>query len=123
ESDWRAAEQSGTYRLSTRGARLEEIGFVGAAFDYQVAVVGAVLYSDALEPIVVLVIDTELLDVPVVAENLEGGDEVFPHIYGPVPTRAVVDVLSARTTSDGRFAVATPRGGPLAVPDQVPHHF
>lgn len=105
EGDWKAAEQSGTYRVSTRGARLEDIGFIHAGFEHQVAVVGAVLYRDAPEPLVVLVIDTGLLDVPVVVENLEGGDEAFPHIYGPLPARAVVDVLSAVMTTDGRVVV------------------
>jgi uncharacterized protein (DUF952 family) len=41
------------------------------------------LYADATEPFVVLVIDTELLDVPVNIESLEGGDEQFPCIYAP----------------------------------------
>ena len=29
---------------------------------------------------------------PVVAENLEGGEELFPHIYGPIPITAVTEV-------------------------------
>jgi uncharacterized protein (DUF952 family) len=112
ESDWKAAEQSGTYRGSTRGARLDDVGFVHAGFEHQVSVVGGIVYRDASEPLVVLVIDTEHLDVPVVVENLEGGDEMFPHIYGPLPVRAVVDVLAAVITPDGRFVVREPRDGP-----------
>ena len=27
-----------------------------------------------------------------VAENLEGGEELFPHIYGPIPITAVTEV-------------------------------
>ncbi len=105
ESDWKAAERSGAYRVSTRGARLDDVGFIHAGFEHQVSVVGAVMYRDAPEPLVVLVIDTVRLDVPVVVENFEAGDEKFPHIYGPLPTQAVVDVLAAAITPDGRFVV------------------
>ena len=27
-----------------------------------------------------------------IAENLEGGEELFPHIYGPIPVAAVTEV-------------------------------
>ena len=59
------------------------------------ATIGAAFYADATAPLVVLVIDTDLLNAPVVVENLDGGDEGFPHIYGPLPTTAVVDVRRA----------------------------
>jgi uncharacterized protein (DUF952 family) len=95
ESDWQAAQQDGTYRVSTRGLSLDEVGFIHAGFEYQVATVGAAFYADASAPLVVLVIDTDLLNAPVVVENLDGGDEGFPHIYGPLPTTAVVDVRRA----------------------------
>ena len=42
-----------------------------------------------------LVVDTHLSTLPVIVENLDGGDEGFPHIYGPLPTTAVVDVRRA----------------------------
>jgi predicted ATPase/class 3 adenylate cyclase/uncharacterized protein (DUF952 family) len=109
EGDWEDAQQSGVYRVSTRGSRLEDIGFIHAAFEHQIAVIGAVLYGDTTEPVVVLVIDTEYLEIPVVFENLEGGDESFPHLYGPLPTGAVVDVLAAVVTTDGRFVLRKQR--------------
>ena len=109
ERDWESAEETGTYRVSTRGARLDDVGFIHAGFEHQVPIVGAALYKDASEPLVVLVIDTERLDVPVVVDNLEGGEEGFPHIYGPLPVRAVVDVRQASLTADGRFTVGEPR--------------
>jgi uncharacterized protein (DUF952 family) len=95
ESDWESAQQEGSYRISTRGLSLGEVGFIHAGFEHQVATVGAGFYADTTAPLVVLVIDTESLEVPVVVENLEGGDEGFPHIYGPLPTSAVVDVRRA----------------------------
>jgi uncharacterized protein (DUF952 family) len=53
----------------------------------------------------VLVIDTGQLDVPVVVENLEGG-EGFPHIYGALPARAVIEVRPAGVTSAGEFVIS-----------------
>ena len=67
---------------STRDAYLDEVGFIHAGFEHQVAAVGSFLYRNASEPLVVLAIDTDLLDAAVVVENLEGGSEAFPHIYG-----------------------------------------
>ena len=91
ESDWSSAQPVGEYRVSTRGALLDEVGFIHAGFERQVAGVAAAFYGDVTEPVVVLVIDTERLDVPVVVEDGGGGEE-FPHIYGPLPVEAVVDV-------------------------------
>ena len=108
ESDWRAAERDGEYRVSTRGKRLEDVGFIHAGFEHQVLDVGAAFYRDAPEPLAVLVIDTGQLDVPVVVENLEGGDEGFPHIYGALPARAVVEVRPAGVTSAGEFVISRP---------------
>ena len=40
-----------------------------------------------------LVVDTDLLDVPVVEEPVPGGTETYPHVYGPLYPEAVVEVL------------------------------
>ncbi len=95
-SEWKAAEETGSYRVSTRGAQLDDVGFIHAGFEHQVPIVGALFYRDAPEPLVVLVIDTELLDVPVVVENLDGGEEGFPHIYGPLAVRAPLSTFDRR---------------------------
>jgi uncharacterized protein (DUF952 family) len=102
-ADWDEAKRNGSYRVSTLGATLDEVGFIHASFEDQVARVGAAFYAGVRDPLVVLVIDVDRLDVPVVVENLDGGDETFPHIYGPVPTDAVVAVRPATVTPDGRF--------------------
>jgi uncharacterized protein (DUF952 family) len=108
-SEWKSAEEVGTYRVSTRGRSFEDVGFIHAGFEHQVPRVGAEIYKDVAEPLVVLVIDTERVDVPIRVENLEGGNEGFPHIYGPLRVCAVVDVRPANLTADGRFIVGEPR--------------
>ena len=40
-------------------------------------------YTDVTEPICLLAVDPNRVTAPVIAENLEGGVELFPHIYGP----------------------------------------
>jgi uncharacterized protein (DUF952 family) len=47
--------------------------------------------------LLLLSIDPARLDAEVRYENLEGGTELFPHIYGAIPVSAVVDVSPLRT--------------------------
>ncbi len=65
-----------------------------ASYAGQIAGVLQRFYADVTEPMCLLVIDPDKLGVPVVAENLIGGSELFPHIYGPVPVSAVVEVVA-----------------------------
>ena len=41
----------------------------------------------------------------VVVEDTTGGGEQFPHIYGPLPIDAVVDVLAAMINPAGDLVV------------------
>jgi uncharacterized protein (DUF952 family) len=54
---------------------------------------------------VVLVIDTRRLRAPVVVEDLADEGEAFPHIYGPLPIDAVVQVLAARVDAERDLVV------------------
>ena len=92
--DWEEARESeaGEYQVSTRGRTLAEEGFLHAAFAHQWEGVRERYYADVTEPLVLLEVDPALLDVPLVVETPEGADDAFPHIYGPLPVTAVVDV-------------------------------
>ena len=89
-ADWASARTSGAYTTSTQGRTLEQEGFLHASRREQVAGVFAAFYSNVPEPLVLLSIETDRLDVPW-REDPVGG-ETFPHIYGPLSPRAVVDV-------------------------------
>ena len=91
-ADWEAAQQAGDYRVSTIGRSLEDEGFLHASFAHQWRGVLAAYYAGVDEPLVLLEVDPDLLDVPVVVETPEGADQAFPHLYGPLPVAAVVDV-------------------------------
>ena len=91
-ADWEAAQASGSYTTSTRGRTLAEEGFIHASRADQWTAVRERWYADVTEPLLLLVIDTDLLDVPVVEEEVPGG-ETFPHLYGPLRPSAVVEAL------------------------------
>ena len=92
-SDWHQAQATGAYTTSTRGVTLEQEGFIHASRADQWEGVRAAYYADATEPLVLLEIDTDLLDVPVVEEvPAPGASETFPHVYGAISPAAVVGV-------------------------------
>jgi uncharacterized protein (DUF952 family) len=100
-SEWRVAQSAGEYTISSRGRTLEQEGFVHASYAGQVAGVLERFYADLTDPLCLLTIDPYLLGVPVVAENLMGGTELFPHIYGPIPNSAVIEVTDLVRTDNG----------------------
>jgi len=101
-ADWAAAQAAGEYRLSTRGATLEEVGFIHASFRQQVAKTAAFVFGDFAGELVLLVIDTSALpDVRVES----GGDDLFPHIYGPLPLPAVAGVLAVERDESGTIVI------------------
>jgi uncharacterized protein (DUF952 family) len=54
-----------------------------------------------------LCIDTDQVTAEIRYENLEGGEELFPHIYGEINTNAVVQVAEFEPGADGYFALPT----------------
>ncbi|MCH1868849.1 DUF952 domain-containing protein [Nocardioides sp. CFH 31398] len=110
-ADWEAARGGRYYDRSTRGASLAEVGFVHCAHAHQWQVVRDRFYSDVTEPLLLLTIDTDLLDAPVVEEPGEpGSSERFPHVYGAIPVAAVVAVTELAPPSAAP-AAQDPAGG------------
>ena len=93
-ADWKQAEADGTYTTSTYGVTLAEAGFLHAARHEQVREVLDTHYGEVTEPLVVLEIETDLLDVPWREDEVDG--VMFPHVYGPLKTDAVVRWRPAR---------------------------
>ena len=102
--DWEAAKRVGEYRMSTLGKTLDEVGFIHGSFRHQVERIGSFLYSSVSDPMTVLEVDPRRVTAPVRVENLEGGSDLFPHIYGALPVAAVVASLPA-SISGRRFVV------------------
>lgn len=103
---WEAARGTGTYEMSTRGRTLQEEGFIHLSLPHQLPGVARMLYGNGNgnvggsegergvddQDLVVLVIDPARLTAPLRYEAMKPGGEEFPHLYGPLPVDAVVEV-------------------------------
>jgi len=109
--DWRAAVPRGEYRVSTRGASLDEVGFIHASSSAQVAGVADFAYADDPEPLVVLVVDDATVrEASVVVRYQDAGNgTLYPHIFGALRPEFVTEVREAAFI-DGRFCWARPGG-------------
>lgn len=103
ERDWAAARAAGEYRLSTRDVTLEQQGFIHCSDASQVERIANAVYGDFGGWLVVLEIETHRLPSAIRYEKPGGGAESFPHIYGPLPSGAVVGVTTLRRDSTGRW--------------------
>ncbi len=93
-ADWQAARAQGAYRISTRGRSLEQEGFIHASYAYQIEATYRRFYGD-LRELRLLRIDPgrlQQLGVDLRAEPAPGSGELFPHLYGPLPLEAVLQV-------------------------------
>ncbi len=108
-ADWAAAQDAGAYTMSTRGRTLAEEGFIHCSRGDQWPTVRDRFYGDVTEPMLLLQIDTDRLDVPVLDEPGEpGSNETFPHIYGPLALDAVVKALPVPTRGSAPVVQPTP---------------
>lgn len=80
-------------------------GFIHCSYAHQVIATANRIFRGRRD-LVVLEIDPAALDCRVVDENLEGGSELFPHIYGRLKMAAVVQVRELPCDSAGGFSNA-----------------
>ena len=93
-----AAARSGSYAPQAFDAD----GFIHCSYLRQVRDVANRRFPGRAD-LVLLAIDPAKLACDVVDENLEGGTDLFPHIYGRLPMSAVVGVHPFPCRADGRF--------------------
>ena len=79
--------------------------FIHCSYRRQVVPVANRLFRGR-QGLVLLEINPAQVSSPIVHENLEGGTELFPHLYGPLPLTAVVRVHEFRCGDDGQFSSA-----------------
>lgn len=84
---WARAQADGAFAADS----LPTEGFIHCSHAHQVADVGRRLFRGR-PGLVLLHVDPARLGVEVRRENLEGGQELYPHVYGPIPLDAVVEV-------------------------------
>jgi uncharacterized protein (DUF952 family) len=100
---WESAKASGTYR--TEMFPIE--GFIHCSTREQVITVADVRFRGQTG-LVLLSIDTDKVTPEIRYENLEGGQQLFPHIYGELNVDAVVHVTRFEPRADGCFTLPEP---------------
>lgn len=96
-ADWDAARRRGRYDRSTRGRSLDDVGFVHLSTGAQWPGVLERYYADHPGPLLLLTVDPDRLTAPLRWEApAPGSPELFPHLYGPLDTDAVVAVETIR---------------------------
>ena len=104
DSEWRQAERDGIFRGSAHDAR---DGFVHLSAAHQVAGTLSTHYA-ARADLVLLTVDADAL-VQSTGSRLEWepsrGGELFPHLYGEIPTTFVKFVQRLTLHPDGKHAL------------------
>jgi uncharacterized protein (DUF952 family) len=105
EEEWSRARSQGAIRPEARG----NAAFIHLSTLEQVHLPANRLYRGRTE-LVLLYIDTAALDSPVRWEPGVPTDPesmLFPHLYGPLPASAVINVDAYRPAPDGTFPPVT----------------
>ena len=97
---WDTAVRLGEYR----DASLETDGFIHCSTAVQVLGPANEFYRGQ-EGLVLLGIDPALLDGLVVYEDCYETGQAFPHIYGPLPVTAVIQIFPFPPNPDGTFSL------------------
>lgn len=104
--EWRAAQARGEHRPASLG----DVGFVHLSAPEQVHLPADRLYAGRTD-LVLLYLDPALLGAPVRWEpgvSTDPESMLFPHLYGPLPTAAVISVTPYLPGADGLFASRHP---------------
>lgn len=104
--EWDRQKDNDTYLPAT----FENDGFIHCTNGPdELAAVGNRFYKADTRSYMALVLDVEKITSPV---RYDDPHEVFPHIYGPLNTAAILGILRANRTDDGTFLSFSPT--PLA---------
>ncbi len=97
-ADWEAGRRAGSYVADS----LRDEGFIHCSTAAQVRR-SADKYAAGRTDLVLLEIDEDRLPVPVRWEAGRDADELFPHVYGPIPVDAVTAVRDFPPDPDGAW--------------------
>ncbi|MDR3577408.1 MAG: DUF952 domain-containing protein [Anaerolineaceae bacterium] len=98
QTDWERALEMGGYRADT----LETQGFIHCSTKEQIIQTANTFYHG--QPgLVLLSIKSEKVIPEIRYENLEGGQKLFPHIYGPLNLDAIITLDQFEPRQDGTF--------------------
>ena len=78
--------------------------FIHCSYRHQLLTVANRFYRGQ-EGLVVLLIDSTKINSKLIEENLEGGTELYPHLYGVLPINAVSKAIAFPCNADGGFSL------------------
>jgi len=97
---WCEAQESGQYRAPS----LDSQGYIHCSTPDQVIDVANFLFRGQAD-LVLLCLESGKVRPKIRYENLEGGQKLFPHVYGPIDVASVTRVLDLVPGEDGTFAL------------------
>lgn len=97
-SAWDSAVAQGSYTADS----LAQEGFIHCSTPAQILDVANARFRGQ-DGLVLLCLDSERLVGELRYENLEGGTQLFPHVYGPINLDAVLQVVDFLPEADGSF--------------------
>ena len=83
--EWNLAQSKGEYEPH----QFADEGFIHCSYEHQLETVIKRFFLGQ-KNLLVLKIDSAALDCEVIKENLEGGTELYPHVYGKLPLNAIL---------------------------------
>lgn len=96
--EWKTVSTQTEYRTES----LDSEGFIHCSYPHQVLTPANERFH-GITGLLLLTLDPNALDAPLVVEDSYGGGVAFPHIYGPIPVAAVTAVIEFPCDSDGTF--------------------
>ena len=97
---WEKALKAGQYEADS----LHDQGFIHCSKSEQVISVANFKFHGRKD-VVLVCIDADKVASEIRYENCKGGNELFPHIYGPLNLDAVTDVYEFQPLPDGSFVL------------------
>ena len=99
-ADWEHARAAGSYTSDS----LETEGFIHCSTAQQVIATANRLFRGRRD-LVLLCVDTSHVKAAIRHENLEGGTNLFPHVYGALEAVSIVSVHDFPPQGDGSFTL------------------
>ena len=76
--------------------------FIHCSYSHQILTVAHRFYRGQ-SGLVILVIESSKINSSLIEENLEGGIELYPHLYSVLPIQAVIRAIAFPCNADGSF--------------------
>ncbi len=99
-AEWNAAQPQQEYKAQG----FDKEGFIHCSYCHQILTV-AQRFFKGQSGLVILVIESSKINNSLVEENLEGGVELYPHLYSVLPTKAVSNAIAFPCDTDGNFTL------------------